>query len=121
VTQAGGYSIELCRRGGFVLGVADVIASDDNLTHALELYWRFVAANPGRVVFPLRPCMPAGAERPARRDGRACLLRWPYWIGPLSRSNVGVKPRGIRGRSPSVGSLHRGHGIPGSPHRQALG
>ena len=47
---AGRYSIELCREGGFALGVEDVISSDDNLTQAHELYWHFVAANPGRVV-----------------------------------------------------------------------
>jgi hypothetical protein len=42
-------------------------------------------------------------------------------VGPLSPSIVGVKPRGIRGRSPSAGSLHIGQGIPGSPQRHAFG
>ena len=80
---AGRYSIELCRRGGFVLGVEDVIASDDNLTRARELYWHFVAANPGRVVLLCdRACVLARSDR-ARRDDRACLLRRLYWIGPL--------------------------------------
>jgi hypothetical protein len=48
--SAGRYSIELCRTGGFAAGVEDVITSDDNLTQANELYWHFVAVNPGRVV-----------------------------------------------------------------------
>jgi hypothetical protein len=61
---AGRYSIELCRRGGFVLGVEDVIASDDNLTRARELYWHFVAANPGRVVLLCdRACVLARSDR----------------------------------------------------------
>ena len=61
---AGRYSIELCRRGGFVLGVEDVIASDDNLTQARELYWHFVAANPGRVVLLCdRACVLARSDR----------------------------------------------------------
>jgi hypothetical protein len=31
------------------------------------------------------------------------------------------KSAGIAGRSPSSGTLQTGHGMPGSPHRQALG
>jgi hypothetical protein len=48
--QAGRYSIELCRQGGFGAGVEDVITSDDDSTQANELYWDVVVANPGRVV-----------------------------------------------------------------------
>jgi hypothetical protein len=47
-----------------VLGVEDVIASDDNLTQARELYWHFVAANPGRVVLLCdRACVLARSDR----------------------------------------------------------
>ena len=44
---------------------------------------------------------------------------------PLSASSPSrdqcVKSGGIAGRSPSFGTLQTGHGIPGSPHRQAFG
>jgi hypothetical protein len=44
-------------------------------------------------------------------------------IGPLSRSSRGVCPLGrmATGRSPGSGTLQTGHGMPGSPHRQAFG
>ena len=46
-------------------GVEDVITSDDNLTQANELYWHFVAANPGRVVLLCdRVCVLARSDRP---------------------------------------------------------
>jgi hypothetical protein len=61
---AGRYSIELCRTGGFAAGVEDVITSDDNLTQANELYWHFVAVNPGRVVLLCdRACVLARSDR----------------------------------------------------------
>ena len=59
---AGRYSIELCRTGCFAAGVEDVITSDDNLTQANELYWHFVAVNPGRVVL-LCECVLARSDR----------------------------------------------------------
>ena len=60
----GRYSIELCRTGGFAAGVEDVITSDDNLTQANELYWHFVAVNPGRVVLLCdRACVLARSDR----------------------------------------------------------
>jgi hypothetical protein len=62
---AGRYLIELCRAGGFMAGAEDVITSDDNLTQANELYWHFVAANPGRVVLLCdRVCVLARSYRP---------------------------------------------------------
>ena len=49
---------------GFAAGVEDVITSDDNLTQANELYWHFVAVNPGRVVLLCdRACVLARSDR----------------------------------------------------------
>ena len=65
---AGRYSIELCRTGGFAAGVEDVITSDDNLTQANELYWHFVAVNPGRVVLLCDRACWRGATGSTRRS-----------------------------------------------------
>ena len=44
--------------------VEDVITSDDDLTQANELYWHFVAVNPGRVVLLCdRACVLARSDR----------------------------------------------------------
>jgi hypothetical protein len=40
------------------------VTSDDNLTQANELYWHFVAVNPGRVVLLCdRACVLARSDR----------------------------------------------------------
>jgi hypothetical protein len=64
----GKYTIELCRPGGFGAGVEGVVASEDKLGVARELYKYAIANNPDRVVLLCdRARVLARSDRPETR------------------------------------------------------